>query len=44
MANNTVAFYTIYIILSYIATISTKETNYVLGGKGLFEYFTRDEP
>ena len=43
MANNTVAFYTIF-IYSIIAIISTKVTNYVFGGKGLFVYVTRDEP
>ena len=43
MANNTVAFYTIY-IYSIIAIISTKVTNYVFGGKGLFVYIPRDEP
>ena len=49
MANNTVAFYIIYVILHYlcysiIAIINTKATNYVFGGKGLFVYVTRDEP
>ena len=37
MENNTVAFYTIYVILSS-AIISTKVTNYVFGG-----IVTRDE-
>ena len=43
MANNTVAFYTIY-IYSIIAIINTKVTNYVFDGKGLFVSVSRDEP
>lgn len=43
MANNTVAFYN-YLYYSIIAIISTKVTNYVFRGKGLFVYVTRDEP
>ena len=43
MANNTLAFYTIY-IYSIIAIISTKVSNYVFGGKCLFVYIPRDEP
>ena len=43
MANNTVAFYTIYIYF-IIAIISRKVTNYVFGSKGLFVYVTREKP
>ena len=43
MANNTVAFYIIYVILSLLLSIR-RQLNYVFGGKGLFVYVTRDEP